>query len=114
MPASAGATSPSMKARTHSRTATTSGGSVKSMAIRRSSAVALDVGAREPDEALGHRLAARHPVVRRLPLVPAVEELLHHAGHLEETEDVVIGHAAHVAAAPLGVALDGLRARHEA
>src|SRR2546425_13071139 len=114
MRASAAAPSPSMKARTRSRTAPTSGGSVKSMAICRSSAVAFDVGAREADQPLTDRLAARHPVVLRLPLVPAVEELLHDARHLEEAEDVVVGHAAHVAAAPLRVALDRLGARHEA
>src|SRR6059036_3779307 len=114
MRASAAATSFSMKARTRSRTATTSGGRVKSMAICRSSAVALDVGAREADEALGHRLAARHPVVLRLPLVPAVEELLHDPRHLEEAEDVVVGHARDVAAAPLRVAPGRLGARHEA
>src|SRR5207244_12331032 len=112
--ASAPATPLSLKARTRSRTATTSGGRVKSIAIRRSSAVTLDVGARAADQPLGHGLAARHPVVLRLPLVPAVEELLHDARHLEEAEDVVVGHAAHVAAAPLRVALDGLGARHEA
>src|SRR5207248_11161485 len=114
MRASAAATSLSMKARTRSRTATTSGGRVKSIAIRRSSAVTLDVGAREADQPLGHGLAARHPVVLRLPLVPAVEELLHDARHLEEAEDVVVGHARDVAAAPLGVARDRLGARHEA
>src|SRR5213076_1080043 len=48
MRASAAATSCSMKARTRSRTASTSGGSVKSMAICRSSAVALDVAAPAP------------------------------------------------------------------
>src|SRR5436309_14601141 len=99
MRASAAATSFSMKARTRSRTASTSGGSVKSMAICRSSAVALDVGAREAAQPLGHRLAARHPVVLRLPLVPAAEELLHDTRHLEEAEDVVVGHVAHVATA---------------
>src|SRR5437763_865171 len=114
MRASAAATSFSMKARTRSRTASTSEGSVKSMAICRSSAVALDVGAGAADQPLGHRLAARHPVVLRLPLVPAVEELLHDPRHLEEAEDVVVGHAAHVAAAPLRVALDRLGPRHEA
>src|SRR6266702_8907093 len=106
MRASAAATSFSMKARTRSRTARTSGSRVKSIAICRSSAVALDVGAREADQPLGHGLAARHPVVLRLPLVPAVEQLLHDARHLEEAEDVVVGHAAHVAGAPLRVAPD--------
>src|SRR5437899_12706550 len=108
MRASAAATSFSMKARTRSRTASTSGGRVKSIAICRSSAVALDVGAREADQPLGHGLAARHPVVLRLPLVPAVEEVLHEARHLEEAEDVVVGHARDIAAAPLGVTRDRL------
>src|SRR5437879_13622581 len=104
MRASAAATSFSMKARTRSRTASTSGGRVKSIAICRSSAVALDVGAREADQPLGHALAARHPVVLRLPLVPAVVELLHDPRHLEEAEDAAVGHAAHRAAAPPRVA----------
>src|SRR5437773_11098970 len=99
MRASAAATSFSMKARTRSRTASTSGATVKSMAIRRSSAVAPDAGARAADQPLGHRLAARHPVVPRLPLAPALEELLHDPRHLEEAEDVGVGHRAHVAAA---------------
>src|SRR5438874_6997370 len=108
MRASAAATSLSMKARTRSRTATTSGGRVKSIAIRRSSAVTLDVVARAADQPLGHCLAARHPLVLRLPLVPAVEELLHDARHLDEAEDVVVGHARGVSAAPLGVTRDRL------
>src|SRR2546428_8137999 len=114
MRASAAATSFSMKARTRSRTASTSGGRVKSIAICRSSAVALDVGAREADQPLGHALAARHPVVLRLPLVPAVVALLHDPRHLEAAEDVVVGHAAHVAAAPPRIALDRLGPFHEA
>src|SRR5438046_10161501 len=108
MRASAAATSFSMKARTRSRTASTSEGSVKSMAICRSSAVALDVGAGAAVQPLGDRLAARHPVVRRLALVPAVEELPHEPLHLDEAEDAVLRHAAHVAAAPLLAALDRL------
>ena len=39
--------------------------------------MALEVVVGEADQTLGDRLAASHPGVRRLPLLPAMEELLH-------------------------------------
>src|SRR5262245_9535779 len=106
-----------MKSRTRWRTATTSGGSVKSIAIvsspARRSAVPLDVGPGLVHEPLGDLIAERHPVVLRLALVPAEVELLHDDRHLEEPERVVVWHVAHVGAALLGVTRDRLGARHE-
>src|SRR5262245_65378600 len=96
MRSSAGITSCSMKARTRRRTASTSPGSVKSIATVVSSAVALEVVVGEAEEPLRDRLATRHPVVLRLSLVPAVVELLHDDGHLEDTEDVVVRTVGHV------------------
>src|SRR5262245_7972853 len=103
-----------MKARTRSRTATTSGGRVKSIAMGDSSDLFVDVGAGQVQQALGDLIAEGHAVVLRLALVPAEVELLHDDRHLEEAEGVVVRHPAHVVPAALAVARDRLRARHEA
>src|SRR5689334_3124571 len=102
---SATATSSCMNARTRSRTAVTSGGSVKSIDMGVSSAVRRHVVVRETDQPLGDHLAARHARVLRLALLVAKVELLDDAGHLEEPEDEVVRHRRDVAAAPLSVAL---------
>src|SRR5262245_29941835 len=105
MRASAGATSCSMKARVRSRTASTSGGRVKPIAMGKTprgappSALLRDLRRRQVDEALGHLVAGRHARVLRLALVPAEVELLYDDRHLEEAEGVVVGELAHVAAA---------------
>src|SRR5881628_2801881 len=102
--ASAGATSFRMKSRTRSRTRTTSGGSVKSIAIGCLLAGFSRVPPREDDQPLGDLAHRREARVLRLAAVVADVDLLHDDRNLEHPEDVVPGEARDVAPAALRVA----------